>query len=175
MIRKFFVFVILLMPLVVTSCGTLQVGVEAAPSVAAPSTAEPATVAPTTSGPVPTARPAATPSRSPTPPANTPRPLPPPVRITFSPGSTLYTLTANLTPNEPQTFILAIQSNQQLLVTASNGANITVLDGQGNPVKPSTGGSGQWHGRVPATADYTIILRGSGESFVTISIPPPGA
>ncbi len=167
--RAFVLVLIILCGLLLAGCGIFQVGVEAGPAGNSAPTSTPPAAA--TRMPESTSLPA--PSAPPSPTANVT--LPPPVRIYFGAGSTLYTLTASLRPGAPQTYVLQISAGQKLFVTATHSATITVLDARNQPLPATSNGPGEWQGQVPETADYIIVLRGEMDSVVTIRIPPPGS
>ena len=163
-------FVWLFWVVLTLACGTLEVGIERA---ATP------TRALATSEPSPTARPSSTvttaPTTAPTSVATATAVLPASrERITFEPGSTVYTLTVNLTRGVAKAYVLTILAQQQMTVTANGDATIVVLDPQNRPVVPVSARLGQWVGVMPQTGDYAIVLQGDGAFTVSINIPPPG-
>ena len=152
------------------ACGTLEVGIERA---ATP------TRALATSEPAPTARPSLAATTAPTAaptsaPTATLVPSAARERITFEPGSTVYTFTVNLTRGVAKAYVLTILAQQQMTVTANGDATIVVLDPQNRPVVPVSARLGQWVGVMPQTGDYAIVLQGDGAFTVSINIPPPG-
>ncbi len=159
-----FAFIVLL-ALLFTGCGTLQVGVEAA---------HPATslviVVTNTPGPTST-RPPVRPT-----PTGTPAPTPsvPPERISFPVGGTTFAFTARLNEGVTQRYVLQILAQQKMTITTSSHVTIQVFDANNQPLKPTSSQPGQWQGTIPQTADYIIALRGQGLVNVSIDIPPPG-
>ncbi len=59
-----------------------------------------------------------------------------------------------------------------MTVKTNPAVTIKVVDTQNRAVPPAAA-VGEWKGTVPQTADYIIILSGSGLVNVTIDIPPP--
>jgi hypothetical protein len=156
--------------LLALACGTLQVGIERA-------------VTPTrafaTREPSPTAQPSSTVTRAPTAAltsvATATLVLPATrERITFAPGTTVYTLTVDLTPGAPKAYVLTILAQQHMDITANGDVTIVVLDRQNKPIVPTSAQPGQWGGVMPQTGDYTIVLQGNGAFDISISIPPLG-
>ena len=163
-------FVWLFWVVLTLACGTLEVGIERATTP---------TRALATSEPSPTARPSSSATT-----ALTAAPISAPTatlvpsatreRITFEPGSTVYTFTVTLTRGVPKPYVLTILAQQQMTVTASGDVTIVVLDPQNKAVVPASARQGQWVGAMPQTGDYTIVLQGDGAFSVSISIPPLG-
>jgi len=96
-------------------------------------------------------------------------------RIQFAPGNASYEFTTVLTAGTPQGYVLRVMAGQRIYVSALGEHEITVVVmGPGSVPLPTIRGGrpGQWYADVLTTGDYTVVLSGEGEAYVTIFIPP---
>ncbi len=142
--------------MILTACGTLQVGIE-------PATPHPVSV-PTLTATKPVLSPAPDPTGT----------AEPPVRINFPSGGTNFTFTTRLGAGVPERYVLQILAMQKMTITTSAAATIQVFDAQNRLVAPASASPTLWQGTLPQTGDYMIMLQGIGLNSVSIDIPPPG-
>jgi hypothetical protein len=101
-----------------------------------------------------------------------PAALPAPQRINLPPGSTSVTFPTSLVRGVPQSYVLHILAQQQLLVTTDNDvATLDVLSPGGNLLPPTYEQPGNWEFSAPETGDYTLVFAGQGPLTPTITIP----
>lgn len=133
------------------------------------------TVSPT-NPPIPTTAPTAAPTAVPTPiPSPTPAVIPMPLsreRIQFDRGSASDSFVVNLPVGESKGYVLRIMAGQQMHITIPNPVRLLVLDTQNNAMATELVGDGHWVVNIPYTGDYTVVLYGEGQTYVTIYIPP---
>ena len=93
--------------------------------------------------------------------------------INFPPGDASTTFTVNLVAGAPQGYVLRVSAGQTLYVSALGNANVGVL-GPGDVALPVTmaGRPGLRIVSIPASGSYTVVIYGSGETTVTIYVPP---
>ncbi|HRJ41223.1 MAG: hypothetical protein KJZ86_00910 [Caldilineaceae bacterium] len=121
------------------------------------------------SQPTPTALPTAMPASAM--PASA---IPPPATVEtvrFLTGATVHELPVNLGDGAVRGYRLGIGAGQKLYVTASGTARVWLVDGADRPVA-SIGDGGAIRFDIPATANYTLILQGSGAADILLAIPP---
>jgi hypothetical protein len=126
-----------------------------------------------TAAPLPSATMLPTPVVVPTPlPTRTPAPtaVPVPQRVRFAKGATSGTLTARVSEGRPAAFVLYVLIGQTMTVKVSNGANILVLDTRGQVL---TSAGGALAIKIATSGDHTLVISGSGDVTLDISIPPP--
>jgi photosystem II stability/assembly factor-like uncharacterized protein len=100
-------------------------------------------------------------------------PLPPTRQpIHFAPGSTTYTLTADLTPGVPQAYALRAQAGQHMTITASGQVSAQLYDPQDNPLTGVLSQPGPWETNLPQTGSYSLALLGAGKVSLSIYISP---
>jgi uncharacterized protein YraI len=94
-------------------------------------------------------------------------------RISFPSGSTITTLSANLSTQNPRAYELRALANQRMYIdTDRSGIELVVLDPNGNLLSPIAATSTGWEFRLPQTGDYIIIVQGQGSTRITVEIPP---
>jgi serine/threonine-protein kinase len=127
-----------------------------------PTATDPLTPTPTptptlTPSPIPTTTPTATPSPKPT---TTPAPRPSAYsqRIDLPIGQAI-SRPGNLRANSTASYIISAEQGQRLTASlAGEGALMTVVGPDENPVNSRARRVTQWQGRLPFTGDYTIQL-----------------
>lgn len=118
--------------------------------------------------PVPTIAPTVMPS-------STPSIIPLPItreRISFDLGSASDSFVVNLEAGQSNGYILNITAGQQMYITIPNQVRLLVLDTRDNIMETNWVDTGHWIVTIPQTGDYTVVLYGEGQTFVTIYIPP---
>jgi photosystem II stability/assembly factor-like uncharacterized protein len=103
-------------------------------------------------------------------------PVPSPVTrspISFPPGDASTTFTVNLVAGAPQGYVLRMLAGQTMYISTSGNANVGVF-GPGDVKLPVvvTGRPGLRSVGIPVTGNYTVIVYGSGETTITIFVPP---
>jgi hypothetical protein len=105
-----------------------------------------------------------------------PSPVPPPVavgRIRFAPGTSSATVHADLHPGQPQGYLLGAGTGQLVTVSVFGNAIPTLSNQALNMLWPSVTAVGQYTwGPMPVTADYLLVLSGTGPVDFVLSIPP---
>ena len=93
--------------------------------------------------------------------------------INFPPGDASTTFTANLVAGDPKGYVLRVSAGQTMYVSALGNVNVGVL-GPGDVALPVTiaGRPGLRIARIPTSGSYTVVIYGSGETTVTIYVPP---
>ena len=103
----------------------------------------------------------------PTPTATTPS-GPATERIVFDPGATGATVEAEVSPLESDRYVLRAVAGQILSVHVTTPAPATILlaiyGAGGTLLKRDAVGGPAWSGPLPATEDYTIVVRTAGET-----------
>jgi hypothetical protein len=100
----------------------------------------------------------------------------PPRRITLPLDSTSVKFTTGLVQGVPQSYVLGILAQQQLLVATDNDvATLKVLSQSGNSLPPTYVQPGNWEFSAPETGDYTLVFAGQGPltPTITVSLAPP--
>lgn len=92
--------------------------------------------------------------------------------INFAPGSTTYTLTADLTPGVPQAYALRAQAGQHMIITTSGQVSAQLYDPQDNPLTGVLSQPGPWATNLPQTGNYSLALLGAGKVTLSIYISP---
>lgn len=118
--------------------------------------------------PVPTIAPTVIPS-------STPSIIPLPItreRISFDLGSASDSFVVNLEAGQSKGYILNITAGQQMYITIPNQVRLLMLDTWDNKMETNWVDTGHWIVTIPQTGDYTVVLYGEGQTFVTIYIPP---
>ena len=94
-------------------------------------------------------------------------------RIIFAPGTASTKRTVNLTPGQPQAFVLGLQQGQTLYVSTTGSVSVNIY-GPSNTVL-TTGQAGfpkRWSAPANQTGDYTFVITGSGSSALEFYVPP---
>jgi photosystem II stability/assembly factor-like uncharacterized protein len=100
-------------------------------------------------------------------------PLPPTRQpIHFAPGSTTYTLTADLSPGVPQAYALRAQAGQRMTITTSGQVSAQLYDPQDNPLTGVLSQPGPWETNLPQNGNYSLALLGAGKVTLSIYISP---
>ena len=98
-------------------------------------------------------------------------------RIRFAPGAASLDFTVELVPDVPQCYLVRALQGQQMIITAFSELyrpSVLVFGPSGSPMTLSRleGMIVHWVVDIPQTGDYTVVLLGEGETWVTIDIPP---
>ncbi len=93
-------------------------------------------------------------------------------RIIIAPGSASSTVTAELTSQAPQAYVVRGAVGQQMILNASGDVSLQVYDAQGNRLTGVMVQPGPWPVTLPEDGDYTIALMGGGPARLTVSLPP---
>ncbi len=100
-------------------------------------------------------------------------PLPPNrARIVFGPGDTQTHFNTALTASEPQGYILKVQAGQKMIITASGGVSIGLLDPNDQEIMLTTIQPRTWTANLNTSGDYTVVLYGNGPTSLVIEVPP---
>ena len=113
--------------------------------------------------PVPTATPIPAPSSA----------IPSPVTVEtvrFPVGATVYELPVNLSAGA-RGYTLGIGAGQKLYVTGPGNVRVWLVNPAGQPIAGVADG-GATRFDIPATANYTLVLQGSGAADWLLAIPP---
>jgi hypothetical protein len=95
-------------------------------------------------------------------------------QVRFASGSTGTILEVDLTPDDPQGYLLGIRAGQRLQITVRSGdVTLDVWDPAGERLTPY----GTWSGAaatylIPRSGDYTLTVQGSGTAQIGVEIPP---
>ncbi len=87
-------------------------------------------------------------------------------------GSMASTVTADLTPQVPQAYVVRGAAGQQMVLNASGDLSLQVYDAQGKRLTGVMVQPGPWLVTFPQDGDYTIALMGGGPVSLTVSLPP---
>jgi hypothetical protein len=145
------IFVLALIVLLLTSCGSIQVDIENSSDL---TPTPPQTEAPEKSG---TPKPSDTPNPSSTPePTTGPRS---PIRIVFREGDTTWTREDYLNEGEINRFVLYALGGQIMSVYAKPfGMGLSIIGNDGSILKEKDEFRSFWRGELPATQDYILEL-----------------
>jgi hypothetical protein len=94
--------------------------------------------------------------------------------ISFTPGAASYSFNRFFQQGQPLAFVLGISAGQQLTVSTQGSVTAAVLDSDYNPLQAASSQYGEWVYNIPLTGNYTLILSGTGLSWISIAIPPFG-
>ncbi len=94
------------------------------------------------------------------------------VELSFGPGDTQTSFSVAITPDDPQGYELRVMGGQEMIISATGGLSVGVLDANFSPLGLVNSRLGEWVARIPKTGDYIVVLYGSGSSDVVIKIPP---
>lgn len=115
------------------------------------------------------------PTPAPIPPTATPGsaiPLPASVEtIRFAQGATVHELSVTLSGSSARGYQLGIGAGQQLYVTGLGSIKSWLTNPAGQPIA-GTIDAGALRFDIPATANYTLVLQGSGSADILLAIPP---
>lgn len=91
-------------------------------------------------------------------------------RVRFPVGATVYELSVNLSGGA-QGYTLGIGAGQRLFITGLGSVKAWLISPAGQPL-PGVADGGAIRFDIPATANYTLLLQGSGGLELLLAIPP---
>ncbi len=90
--------------------------------------------------------------------------------VRFPVGATVYELPVNLSAGT-RGYTLGIGAGQKLYVTGPDNARVWLINPTGEPIAGAAD-AGAIRFDIPATANYTLVLQGSGAADWLLTIPP---
>lgn len=95
--------------------------------------------------------------------------------IVFEPGETSASLTGHLDAHETDHYALRAQEEQTLdvIVDAPHQVGLTIVGGDGIPLKRRVDEEMSWRGELPATQDYFIELNALEATVYTLTVTLP--
>ncbi len=94
-------------------------------------------------------------------------------QINFLPDTTTYTWLVNLSPGEPQTFVLQLHSGDDLFIHRNGNMTIQLYDATNLSVAGPNGQSAPWEIVVPKDGAYELVVSGSGPGVISTYVPVP--
>ncbi len=109
------------------------------------------------------------------PPLSSGAPIPMPTsvqRISFARGGTSAEINMSLSPADPQGYVLGVSAGQTMVLYTLGSVNFVVLDPDGGWLTPINSATSWAEYAIPRNGDYTIVLQGSGDIYLSVTIPP---
>ncbi len=94
------------------------------------------------------------------------------VDIEFGPGETQTSFDVYVDAKIPLGYKLRVMGGQKMTIIASGSIAVGVLDKNLSPLGIVHPQPKVWTVSIPKTGDYTVVIYGSGDTSVTIKIPP---